>query len=145
MADFEFIDNSDIVLEQLAEAIDAAAFAIGAEAETYAKKVIKNAGAVDTGRLRNSITFATRENEGSTKSFTYTVKVDGKNMKITDTTVIGTGAQLGDIYIGTNVEYAAGIETGSHRKAGAVNFLRRACTENSDRYKKLLKMALENA
>ena len=48
-------------------------------------------------------------------------------------------------YIGTGVEYAAGIETGSHRKAGGVHFLQDAAANHSDEYKKLMEDSMKNA
>ena len=48
-------------------------------------------------------------------------------------------------YIGTNVEYAIGIETGSHRKAGGVHFLQDAAANHSDEYKKLMEDSMKNA
>lgn len=48
-------------------------------------------------------------------------------------------------YIGTNVEYALGIETGTHRRAGAVHYLQDAATGHSSEYKKLAEDAMKNA
>lgn len=52
------IDNSDAVRNALPEALEKALTEIGIEAETHAKEIITEKGAVDTGRLRNSITHA---------------------------------------------------------------------------------------
>ena len=49
------------------------------------------------------------------------------------------------VYIGTGVEYAAGIETGSHRKAGGVHFLQDAAANHTDEYKKLMEDSMKNA
>lgn len=49
------------------------------------------------------------------------------------------------VVIGTNVEYARGIETGTHRRKGAVHFLQRAANDYKDEYRKLMKDSLENA
>lgn len=49
-------DRSQEVLAALDNAIQRAAMAIGEKAVTYAKDNITAQGAVDTGRLRNSIT-----------------------------------------------------------------------------------------
>lgn len=140
MSDVEVIDNTEEVLEALERAKQNALTAIGMEAETYAKKNTP----VDTGRLRNSITFVTKKNEGTTRSYNYTVKVDGKKMKITDTTVIGTGAEKDSVYIGTNVEYAPYVELGS-RNNKAHHMLQRAAIEHADEYKKLAEQAFKNA
>ncbi len=50
-------DHSDEVLAALENALDRAAMAIGERAVTHAKDNITRQGAVDTGRLRNSITY----------------------------------------------------------------------------------------
>lgn len=51
-------DNSDAVRNALPEALEKALTEIGIEAEAHAKEIITAKGAVDTGRLRNSITHA---------------------------------------------------------------------------------------
>ena len=51
-------DNSDAVRRELDDAIEKALMEIGIEAEAHAKEIITEKGAVDTGRLRNSITHA---------------------------------------------------------------------------------------
>lgn len=60
MADVQFTDNSGAVLELMERAKKNALFAIGVTAEKHAKEYET---AVDTGRLRNSITHA--EDEGA--------------------------------------------------------------------------------
>lgn len=50
-------DHSPEVLAALENAVQRAAMAIGEKAVTYAKDNITRQGAVDTGRLRNSITY----------------------------------------------------------------------------------------
>lgn len=54
-------DHSAEVLEALRNAIERGAMAIGEKAVTYAKDNITAQGAVDTGRLRNSITYMVQE------------------------------------------------------------------------------------
>ena len=56
MANIKFTDNSPLFLEAMKEAKERALWAIGARAETYAKKETP----VDTGRLRNSISHAVK-------------------------------------------------------------------------------------
>lgn len=51
-------DNSREVIEAMNNAIQRAAIAIGEQAATYAKDNLTEQGAVDTGRLRNSITYS---------------------------------------------------------------------------------------
>lgn len=54
-------DNSKEVLNAIENAIQRAAMAIGEKAVAYAKDNITAQGAVDTGRLRNSITYMVKE------------------------------------------------------------------------------------
>lgn len=61
MADFEFTSHADEVLEAMEKARANALTAIGMTAETYAKKITP----VDTGRLRNSISNAVKEDESA--------------------------------------------------------------------------------
>lgn len=53
----ELIDNSEEVLEAFEKAISRGLAAIGDTATGHAKEIITKEGRVDTGRLRNSITF----------------------------------------------------------------------------------------
>lgn len=54
-------DHSPEVLAAFRNAVYRAAMAIGEKAATYAKDNITAQGAVDTGRLRNSITYQVKE------------------------------------------------------------------------------------
>ena len=54
-------DHSPEVLAAVQNAVERAAMAIGEKAVTYTKDNIERQGAVDTGRLRNSITYMVRE------------------------------------------------------------------------------------
>lgn len=54
-------DHSDEVLAALRNAVERAAMAIGETAVKHAKDNITAQGAVDTGRLRNSITYMVQE------------------------------------------------------------------------------------
>lgn len=51
-------DNSREVIDAMNNAIQRAAMAIGEQAATYSKDNLTEQGAVDTGRLRNSITYS---------------------------------------------------------------------------------------
>lgn len=105
MLDRTLTDNSDEVIEELAKLTQIALREVGREAEGIAKE---NCTAVDTGRLRNSITFATSEKYGS---YTYNNKY-GESF-----TDASKQPEEDAVYIGTNVEYAPFIELG-HAIAG---------------------------
>ena len=140
---YTYKDNTDEVLAALERAKKRGLEAIGLTAEGHAKKKITEEKAVDTGRLRNSITYALAGEEAHIKSYradkggkdretyTYDGTADGKN---------GSG-----VYIGTNVEYAPGIELGTHRSAGAVHFLQDAVANHTDEYKRIMEDSMKNA
>lgn len=100
-------DNTKEVLSTLDKAIERGLEAIGLAAEGYAKEETP----VDTGRLRNSISHAVKNNAA---------------------------------YIGTNVEYAPYVELGSRGRDGK-HMLKRAATEHSNEYKKLMEDSMKNA
>ena len=134
----EITDRSDDVLKALKNAIERGLEGIGMSAQEHATQIITAAGAVDTGRLKNSITFALAGK--SANAATY--KDDNGKMF----SYSGTAPGKGDtVYIGTNVEYAQGIETGTHRKSGGVHFLSRAASDYRTEYRDIIKDSLENA
>ena len=137
---YTYKDNTDEVLSALEKAKIRGLTAIGMTAEGHAKKKITQAKAVDTGRLRNSITFAVSGESANISSYSGDHGEEGG-------TYSGTAPNDKEkaVYIGTGVEYAAGIETGSHRKAGGVHFLQDAAANHSDEYKKLMEDSMKNA
>lgn len=57
MIKYEVIeDNIPTIEDEVDEAVERALEMIGLQAEKYAKQALTNQGAVDTGRLRNSVT-----------------------------------------------------------------------------------------
>ena len=133
----DYKDNSKEVLAAMEKGKRNALTAIGATAETHTKKNIKADGLVDTGRLRNSITYATGDYLGIG---TYT---DKKKKKYTDAKARNTPKD-DEVAIGTNVEYAAYTELGTE-KITAHHYLKRAVTEHQDEYKKLAVEAIKSA
>ena len=143
---YTYKDNTDEVLSKMEKAIERGLEAIGMTAEGHAKKVLTKAvytGDKDyplTGRLRNSITYAVSGKKAAIQSYSGDHGEEGG-------TYDGTAPDDKEkaVYLGTNVVYAAGIETGSHRKAGAVHFLQDAAANHSDEYKKLMEDSMKNA
>ena len=137
---YSYKDNTQEVLSALEKAKIRGLTAIGMTAEGHAKKKITQAKAVDTGRLRNSITFAVSGESANISSYSGDHGEEGG-------TYSGTAPNDKEkaVYIGTGVEYAAGIETGSHRKAGGVHFLQDAASNHSDEYKRLMEDSMKNA
>lgn len=116
------------------KAVSRALTAIGMTAEGYAKDYET---AIDTGRLRNSITYVTKDYPGAG---TYT---DNQGGAYAD--AVGKGVpKKGTVVIGTNVEYAQYIEDGHHSYPG-VHFLRNAVADHQDEYAKLIEDSLKNA
>ena len=143
---YTYKDNTDEVLSALEKAKKRGLEAIGLVAEGHAKKVLTKAvytGDKDyplTGRLRNSITYAVSGKKAAIQSYSGDHGEEGG-------TYDGTAPDDKEkaVYIGTGVEYAAGIETGSHRKAGAVHFLQKGATEPKDEFKRLMEDSMKNA
>ena len=137
---YSYKDNTQEVLSALEKAKVRGLTAIGMTAEGHAKKKITQEKAVDTGRLRNSITFAVSGESANISSYSGDHGEEGG-------TYSGTAPNDKEkaVYIGTGVEYAAGIETGSHRKAGAVHFLQNGATEPWDEFKRLMEASMKNA
>ena len=140
---YTYKDNTDEVLAALERAKKRGLEAIGLTAEGHAKKKITQAGAVDTGRLRNSITYALAGEETHIKS--YKADKGGKDRETYTYDGTADGKKGSGVYIGTNVEYAPGIELGTHRSAGAVHFLKDAVANHTDEYKKLMEDSMKNA
>lgn len=143
---YTFKDNTDEVLSALKNAKKRGLTAIGMAAEGHAKKKLtKEVYTGDkpyklTGRLRNSITFAVSGEPANIQSYSGDHGEAGGSYS-------GSAPDDKDmaVYIGTNVEYAPGIELGTHRKAGAVHFLQDAAANHSDEYKRLMEDSMKNA
>lgn len=127
-------DNSAKFLEDFERKLLVGLEAIGIEAEGNAKEDANMP--VDTGRARNSITWATKAKEG--KGFSYS---DDKGNNFNDQ--IGTGADEHSVYIGSNVEYFPYIEEGS-RTISARHVLRNAIVKHKDEYLEMLRDAFKN-
>jgi HK97 gp10 family phage protein len=130
----EIKDNTKAVLSALEKAKRNGLKAIGITAEAHAKKNTP----VDTGRLRNSITFAVSGESANISSYSGDNGEEGGSY---------SGAAPNDkdksVYIGTNVEYAQFVELGSRGRQG-VHFLQKAATEHKGEYKKLLEDAMKS-
>ena len=142
----EFEDNSGIIKDKLANAVKKTLKTCGMTAEKHAKNVLTETVYTGkkpwklTGRLRNSITFALGGENANISSYGTDTGDEGGVYS-------GKAPEERRAYVavGTNVVYAAGIELGTHRKAGAVHFLKRAVTEHKDEYKNILQAALKAA
>jgi hypothetical protein len=132
--DVKIEDNSQRVLDEFERKVQLALNAIGATAQGYAVSDCP----VDTGRLRNSIVWATRTKTGSGN------KSGGQSASAEDSRV---KAQPEDtsVYIGTNVVYAPAVEFRSiDHRVGKAHFLRDAATTHGDEYKQLVEAVLKD-
>lgn len=137
MSSIKFTDNSPEVRRALEAAMARGLEVIGMVAETHAKKAITRQRAVDTGRLRNSITYAVKKREGEV----YPYRDDAGE---TYRGRIGSGIKENEVYIGTNVEYGPYVELGTSRMP-ARPFIRPAATEHGEEYKQIMKDSMKNA
>lgn len=103
-----FTSHIDAFYDEFDPAVRKALEEIGIEAEAHAKEIITEKGAVDTGRLRNSITHAVGEKDGSIA-----------------------------VYVGTNVEYAPWVESGTS-KMKERPFIRPAIENYRDEYREIV-------
>ena len=134
MADVEITDKSHALIKGLQQAVDRALESIGIAAQGYATLACR----VDTGRLRNSITYATAKGQGQPNKFKSTGKQDkkGKNKRAVmaspaDYAMLGKPEE-NSVWLGTNVEYARHVE----EKVKA--FIRPAIMDNISDYKNIL-------
>ena len=133
----DYKDNSQQILSAMEKGKRNALTAIGATAETHTKDNIKADGLVDTGRLRNSITFATGDYSGIG---TYS---DNEGNRYGDAKARNTPKD-DEVAIGTNVEYAAYTELGTQHIT-AHHYLKRSVTDHQDEYKELAVEAIKKA
>lgn len=131
MSELQVTSHVSEVQDELKRRISVISQAVGLQAEGNAIKEITDMKAVDTGRLRNSITFVTEDAQGSPNGQA------GEKAKPEDYEPHGK-PDMGDIYIGTNVEYAQYIELGARGRAPRP-FLKNAITksEYTDQYKRI--------
>lgn len=127
-------DNREAILRELADKIPIVLESAGQTAEAYAKDNCP----VDTGRLRNSITYGTSARNGN-----YTYKDDqGQTYNDTIGEVENTDHT---VYIGTNVEYAPAQEyTDMNHRVGQAHFLRDSLQNHISEYKQILEAGLKN-
>ena len=126
-------NNRKLIEKAAAEVVERGLAAIGMEAVTLTHRDKANRGTpVDTGRLRNSIAWATQNDSGSGS--------DGQGGESSPK----SKPPAKTLVIGTNVEYGQIIEEGSARIRGS-HMLRNALTDGADRWEAIMKANLEAA
>ena len=123
---FELKSNRKEVLRGSEEAVERGLAAIGMRAVTYTHRPKERGGTpVDTGRLRNSIAWATASQGGGG----------------TDAPP-GGGADDRTVVIGTNVKYGEAVEEGTSKRKPA-HMLRNALIDGSGEYARIMEASLK--
>lgn len=122
--------HKDEVIKEKNEAIKKALEAVGIQAQGDVVAVITQKGIVDTGRLRDSITYATAHKRGKTRK--NAMPGDG---------VEGTPDE-NSVFVGTNVIYAPYHEFGTS-KMNARPYLKPGIMDNINTYKEIISKFLE--
>lgn len=153
-------DHSKEVLDALDEALEKGLEACGRQAEGYAKQELSNTPKrIDTGLLRNSITYAVSGKPAKKTSYKGS-SVHGDNESTRKRGIVGKPAppphegsysgqapeENGDekaVWIGTNVKYATYVHDGTMKMA-ANRFLRNAITKHADQYRAIIKKFMQN-
>lgn len=124
------VSHKEEVLEEMREKLQNALNAIGADASSTASSVCP----VDTGRLKNSITWATKTHCNMAHAYSFD---NGAGL-----TAIGNVSDDGDVFIGTNVEYAPYQEYGTKTGIPAKHFLQYGSSAHLSEYQALLEQYL---
>lgn len=133
-------DNTEKVLDTLDRAKKNALNAIGLAAVSYATDLTP----VDTGLLRNSITYALAGEETKIKEYKADVADESGEIKTGSYSGSAPPDKNGSVYIGSNVEYCEYIELGGSGRT-AFHMLQRAATDHTAEYKRLMEESMKNA
>lgn len=134
---WEVEDNSPEILAMLETAIEKALTECGMRAEEYAK----NLAPVDTGLLRNSITYALDGESPAISSYKAT-NGDGKGSYSGQMPAEPENNRA--VYIGTNVKYGIYQELGTTRMKKHTPFLVPAIADHISEYKDIIKENLDS-
>lgn len=137
-------DNTKEVKKALEEALDAAMEAVGIQAEGYAKLNLEtNPRRVDTGLLRNSITYVVAGQPPHINSYHADKPSEYGAYKIGRYMGTQPKESTPAVYIGTNVEYAPYVHEGSKTVQPPNRFLKNAAQGHEEEYKRLIETVLE--
>ena len=145
MADVHIDDHSDEYMRDFEEALGVALEAVGVHIEGEAKEELENSPRrVDTGLLRNSITYAV---DGEpTHIHSYSGERDSKytGKPAESGSYSGTAPKESkgrSVMIGTNVEYGIYVHEGTSRM-NPNRFLKNAVEKNQDQIKSIIEREL---
>ena len=137
MADVTIIDNSEEVLDAMTAAVLASLEAVGQQAVSHAKQNITEAGRVDTGALRNSVSHQVEMGENAVYI--------GTNQDYAIYHELGTG-----IYLegggGRQSPWSYKDANGNwHRTRGIrpIHFLKNAVANYADEYKQIIEQTMK--
>ena len=138
-AEVEMHFHTDELMAELEFLEEKALVAVGGEAEGDAKIEIESSPRrVDTGRLRNSITWATKTEHSEVEPTSDNPDAGSEDGLKT------SQAEEKSVVIGTNVEYAAEVHEGRAKpKLDPNRFLRNAVERNNEKYRTIIDQTLK--
>lgn len=122
------------------KAVEKALRLVGGQAERFAKETISDMGAVDTGFLRNSITYCL---DGSSTATAEYQDDAGNQTGEYGGEAPANGDGTRSVYVGTNVYYAPYVEFGT-RKMDARPFLSSSIQGHKSDFEELFKEAFKH-
>lgn len=123
------------------KAIEKALRYVGGAAERYAKETISDMEAVDTGFLRNSITWALDGEPANVSE--YQDDAGNQTGQYGGQAPAEEGGMKRSVYVGTNVYYAPYVEYGT-RKMDARPFMSTAIQGHKSDFEELFKQAFKH-
>lgn len=130
------MDNTDKIIAEKNELVRKAMVEVGHDMERFAKDELYPGHGKVTGRLQNSITFAT-------VNFHSPGNDRGGKKATTEEMATHATPEEGAVYVGTNVEYAPYIENGSSKRGGGYHFLKNSIQGHESDYEKIIKDTLD--
>lgn len=141
-------DNSDLFIAAVEAAAETALDAAGSQAATLAARELQRSPSrIDTGLLKNSITWAVGGKPAAISSYSADrpSKTTGKmpdSGSYGGTAPADTG-KTRSVYVGTNVEYAIYVHEGTSRMAPN-HFLKNAISKNRGELSEIMKTILQS-
>ena len=146
MADVRIDDHTKEYLEELDGALEKALTEIGIHIEGEAKEELESTPKrIDTGLLRNSISYALDGEAPAIKSYSADNASKYGKKGVPSGSYSGTAPKEGghdrSVIIGTNVEYGIYVHEGTSRMT-ANRFLKNAVEHNKDQIKQWIENAM---